>query len=184
MSHEITENSCTDWCVFFSSDFMHVIQDYWSFRSMLEFLGRVHLLQLVAWLPLHSIQLIHLLLAFKEQMQNMLLTSIFDMSDFFFYLVIWNCCKKLTSSHVFVLFASSSSYEMVWNVSGKFWWDCPVLVNFELRRFVVCKLYFLFNKNLIFIFSVVYLIQWESDFYIQCTTLLCTYHLLKLLNCS
>jgi hypothetical protein len=98
VQHEITENSCTYWCVFFSSDFMHVIQDYWSFRSMLEFLGRVHLLQLVAWLPLHSIQLIHLLLAFKEQMQTMLLTSIFDMSDFFFNLVIWNCCKE---SHIF-----------------------------------------------------------------------------------
>jgi len=51
---------------------------------MLEFLGRVHLLQLVAWLPLHSAQLIHFLLAFKEQKQNLLLTSIFDMSDFFY----------------------------------------------------------------------------------------------------
>jgi len=42
---------------------------------------------------------------------------------------------------------------------------------FGSRRFVVCKLYFLFDKNMIFIFSVVFLVQRESDFYIQCTTL-------------
>jgi hypothetical protein len=80
-------------------------------------------------------------------------------------------------------FASSGSCEMVWNISSKFWWECPVLVNFVSRCFVVCKLCFLFIKNLIFIFSVVFLVQWESDFNIQCTILLPKYHLLKLLNC-
>lgn len=70
---------------------MHVIQDYWSFGSMQEFLGWVRLLQLNVLLPSHSIQLIHLLSVFKEQMQNMLLISIFDMFELF-YLIVWNCC--------------------------------------------------------------------------------------------
>jgi hypothetical protein len=48
---------------------------------MQEFLGRVHLLQLDALLPSHSTQLIHLLSVFKEQMQNMLLTFIFDIFE-------------------------------------------------------------------------------------------------------
>lgn len=80
---ESTEKCCAHFCYvyFLFSDFMHVIQDYWSFRSMQEFLGRVHLLQLDALLPSHSTQLIHLLSVFKEQMQNMLLTSIFDIFE-------------------------------------------------------------------------------------------------------
>lgn len=68
-------------CLYFFLDFMRVIQDYWSFKSMQEFLGRVHLLQLDALLPSHSTQLIHLLSVFKEQMQSMSLTSIFDIFE-------------------------------------------------------------------------------------------------------
>jgi len=75
------------------SDFMHVIQDYWSFGSMQEFLGRVHLLQPDGLLPSHSIQLIHLLSVFREQMQNMLWTSTFDIFELF-CLIVRNCCLE------------------------------------------------------------------------------------------